>query len=72
MRTIVNAFNVLTHVLFCVKLSELGSLCGLMPGMTMTSEHLQKVVDLIAGMGTDPRIGNIYSSDAQAHSRQGV
>ncbi|CAG2171537.1 unnamed protein product, partial [Oppiella nova] len=39
------------------KLSELGSLCGLMPGMTMTSEHLHQVVGLIAGMGADPRTG---------------
>ncbi|CAG2177125.1 unnamed protein product, partial [Oppiella nova] len=39
------------------KLSELGSLCGLMPGMTLTSEHLHQVVGLIAGMGADPRTG---------------
>ncbi|CAG2117485.1 unnamed protein product, partial [Medioppia subpectinata] len=39
------------------KLAELGALCGLMPGMTMTSEHLHVVVGLIAGMGDDPRTG---------------
>lgn len=36
------------------KLSELGILCGLMPGMTFTSEGMHTVVNLIAGMGNDP------------------
>lgn len=41
------------------KLAELGTLCGLMPGMKMTSECLHRVVNLIAGMGIDPRIDQV-------------
>lgn len=43
--------------LLMFQLEELGTLCGLMPGMNHDSECIHKVVNLISGMGNDPYSG---------------
>uniref|UniRef100_T1J3P9 Uncharacterized protein n=1 Tax=Strigamia maritima TaxID=126957 RepID=T1J3P9_STRMM len=40
-----------------LKLQELGTLCGLMPGKKTSSEQLHHVVELVAGLGVDRNYG---------------
>lgn len=40
-----------------LKMKSLGVLCGLMPRDSPTSEQIHLVVNILAGLGDDPRAG---------------
>ena len=54
------------------KLEVLGKICGLVPGMQSTSDHLHNVISLIAGMGKDHHHSDPSSTSAQSRLKEAL